>query len=129
MRSCLLIVLVLVTAACTSDGDDADSLSQILRPSTTLPPPSSSTTSTTSTATTPPTTAVGSPTTTITESTEVLGTGDTAAQALEELPRTGGELQVALVALAALLVGGWLLHQARIAQSIIDRIRSNLSHH
>ena len=124
MRSCLLIALILVTAACTSgSGDDADSLSELLEPPTTLAPPN------TSAATpTPSTTAtVASTTTTIVETTEVLSAADSDAQAIQELPLTGGESQAAFIALLMLALGAWLVRRANVAQSIIDRIRANLT--
>ncbi len=126
MRSCLLIALILVTAACTSgSGDDADSLSELLEPPTTLAPPNTSATTPTSTPST--TATVASPTTTIVETTEVLSAADSEAQAIQELPLTGGESQAAFVALLMLALGAWLVRRANVAQSIIDRLRANLT--
>ncbi len=126
MRSCLLLALILVTAACTSgSGDDADSLSELLEPPTTLAPPNTSATTPTSTPST--TATVASPTTTIVETTEVLSAADSEAQAIQELPLTGGESQAAFIALLMLALGAWLVRRANVAQSIIDRIRANLT--
>ncbi len=126
MRSCLLLALILVTAACTSgSGDDADSLSELLEPPTTLAPPNTSATKPTLTPST--TATVASTTTTIAETTEVLGATDSEAQAIQELPLTGGEPQAAFVALLMLALGVWLVRRANVAQSIIDRIRANLT--
>lgn len=124
MRSCLLLALILVTAACTSgSGDDADSLSELLEPPTTLAPANTS-----ATTPTPSTTAtVASATTTIAETTEVLSAVDSEAQAIQELPLTGGEPQAAFIALLMLALGAWLVRRASVAQSIIDRIRANLT--
>ncbi len=126
MRSCLLLALILVTAACTSgSGDDADSLSELLEPPTTLVPPFTS--ATTPTSTPSATATVASTTTTIAETTEVLSVADSEAQAIQELPLTGGESQAAFIALLMLALGAWLVRRANVAQSIIDRIRVNLS--
>ena len=126
MRSCLLLALILVTAACTSgSGDDADSLSELLEPPTTLAPPKASATTLTPTPST--TATVASATTTIAETTEVLGATDSEAQAIQELPLTGGESQAAFIALLMLALGAWLVRRANVAQSIIDRIRANLT--
>ena len=126
MRSCLLLALILVTAACTSgSGDDADSLSELLEPPTTLAPPNTSVATPTSTPST--TATVSSATTTIAETTEVLSATDSEAQAIQELPLTGGESQAAFVALLMLALGAWLIRRANVAQSIIDRIRANLT--
>ncbi len=126
MRSCLLLALILVTAACTSgSGDDADSLSELLEPPTTLAPPNTSATTPTPTPST--TATVASPTTTIVETTEVLSAADSDAQAIQELPLTGGESQAAFIALLMLALGAWLVRRANVAQSIIDRIRANLT--
>lgn len=126
MRSCLLIALILVTAACTSgSGDDADSLSELLEPPTTLAPPNTSATTPTPTPST--TATLASATTTIAETTEVLSDADSEAQAIQELPLTGGESQAAFVALLMLALGAWLVRRANVAQSIIDRIRANLT--
>ena len=137
MRSVLLIALILMAASCSNGaGDEADQLSEILEPTTTLATTSTSATSTvtsttaaatTSTITATTTTVVDSSETTIDDSTEVLGDGDTGADSLEELPLTGGELTVALVATVALLLGAWLILRAKTAQTIRDRIQSNLS--
>ena len=76
----------------------------------------------------PSTTAtVASTTTTIAETTEVLSVADSEAQAIQELPLTGGESQAAFIALLMLALGGWLVRRANVAQSIIDRIRANLT--
>jgi hypothetical protein len=126
VRSCLLIALILVTAACTSgSGDDADSLSELLEPPTTLAPPN--TLATTPTPTPSTTATLASATTTIAETTEVLSDADSEAQAIQELPLTGGESQAAFVALLMLALGAWLVRRANVAQSIIDRIRANLT--
>ncbi len=126
MRSCLLLALIQVTAACTSgSGDDADSLSELLEPPTTLVPPDTSATTPTPTPSTTATAA--SPTTTIAETTEMLSAADSKAQAIQELPLTGGESQAAFVALLMLALGAWLVRRANVAQSIIDRIRANLT--
>ncbi len=125
MRCGLLIALILVTAACKSgSGDDADSLSELLEPPTTLAPPDTSATSPKSTPSTTATVASG--TTTIAEAPEVLSAADSEAQAIQELPLTGGEPEVALIALLMLALGAWLLRRANVAQSIIDRIRANM---
>lgn len=70
---------------------------------------------------------MASPTTTIVETTEVLGAADSDAQAIQELPLTGGESQAAFIALLMLALGAWLVRRANVAQSIIDRIRANLT--
>jgi hypothetical protein len=70
---------------------------------------------------------VASPTTTIVETTEVLSAADSDAQAIQELPLTGGESQAAFIALLMLALGAWLVRRANVAQSIIDRIRANLT--
>lgn len=128
MRSCLLLALILVTAACTSgSGDDADSLSELLEPPTTLAPPNTSATTPTPTSTPSTTATVASATTTIAETTEVLSATDSEAQAIQELPLTGGESQAAFIALLMLALGAWLVRRANVAQSIIDRIRANLT--
>ena len=114
MRSVLLIALILVTASCSNGGgDEADQLSRILESTTTVAGTSSSTTSTVTSTTAAATTSTTATTmtattvTTIADSTEVLGDGDTAGSTLEELPLTGGEFAVAMVAAIALLLGVW----------------------
>ncbi len=129
MQSRLLIALILVTAACTSgSGDDSDLLSRLRGPATTLTPPVTAPTpqiaSTVTTSTTP---SVVSPTTTIADSTEVLGAGGSEGQVIQKLPLTGVEPRVAFIALVMLTLGVWLIRKASIAQSIVDRIRSNLT--
>ncbi len=129
MQSRLLIALILATAACTSgSGEDSDLLSELLGPATTLTPPVTAPTpqiaSTVTTSTTP---SVVSPTTTIADSTEVLGACDSEGQVIQELPLTGAEPRVAFIALVMLTLGVWLIRKASIAQSIVDRIRSNLT--
>jgi hypothetical protein len=70
---------------------------------------------------------VASATTTIAETTDVLSATDSEAQAIQELPLTGGESQAAFIALLMLALGAWLIRRANVAQSIIDRIRANLA--
>ena len=131
MRSVVLIALILLTASCTNGaGDEADQLSQILEPTTTLATTSttSTVTSTTAASTTSTTTTsvIDSSETTNSDSTEVLSDVGAEDESLEELPLTGGELTVALAAVSLLLLGVWLIRRARAAQTVVDRIHSNL---
>lgn len=111
-RSAVILAIVLVAASCTSGDSNGGTLLTEGRPATTAP--STSIAAPTSTTTAPTTTtsivtATSKATTTTTREVEVAAGSAGDDGTLVQLPVTGAEPGVALIALLALLIGTWFL--------------------
>ena len=139
-RWAALVTVALLIASCSNDEPDqsADTLltsttvtattlaptppSTIAPTTTTIPATTTTVASTTTTSTT-----VAPTTTTTAPATDVAGSEDgSTLDTLEELPLTGAEPELTVVALLALLVGVWLLRWSGVWRTRLARLQSRV---
>lgn len=124
--------LVVVAAACTNSSGDTTSDTLLTTPATTTTTLASTSTTSTPTTTIAPTTTTTNSTTTppATTSTTVVGTdvagaGDgNTVDTLVQLPFTGAEPEVTVVAVLALLLGVWLVQRSGLWQLRLARLEA-----
>lgn len=134
----ILVGIALLTAACTDSSEPSGGDTLLTTPPTRAPTTTTLVTTTTAatraatttttvpaaaTAATTTTTTVAPATTTTTTDVEGAGDGNT-ADTLVQLPFTGSEPEVTLVALAALLLGFWLVQRSGNWQLRLARRRA-----
>lgn len=126
-----MLGLALLAAACSSSASDTTggTLLTTIEPSTTMAPTSTTTLQATTT-TVPPTTTTSTTSTTLAATaddggTDVAGAGKgNTADTLVQLPFTGAEPSVTVVALLALILGAWLVQRSGIWQVRLARLES-----
>ena len=130
-RSAALLAVALLAASCSSGDSSQSSNTLLTSTSTTVAPPTTLAPATTTSTTLPATTTtsttsttVASTTTTTVPATDVAGSEDgSSLDSLEELPFTGAEPELTVVALLALLLGVWLLRWSGLWQTRLARLQ------